>query len=102
MALCARMTSHKSVQLPWFKRCCPAARCGSLLGIAQIMSQAMSLLTMRRRNSESREVDTQPGANQREGRARGPPPRQSDGRRDGERLELGVANRWLNALSEDD
>ena len=73
MALCARMTSHKSVQLPWFKRCCPAARCDSLLGIAQIMSQAMSLLTMRRRNSESREADTQPGANQREGRARGPP-----------------------------
>ena len=56
MALCARMTSHKSVQLPWFKRCCPAARCDSLLGIAQIMSQAMSLLTMRRRNSESREA----------------------------------------------
>ena len=62
----------------------------------------MSLSTMRRRNSESRAADTQPGANQREGQARGPTPRQSDGRRDGERLGLGVADRRLNALLEEE
>ena len=57
---------------------------------------------MRRRNSRSRVEDAQHGAAHREEDARGPPPRRDDGRRSGERLELGVADRRLDALLEDE
>ena len=57
---------------------------------------------MRRRNSRSRVEDAQHGAAHREEDARGPPPRRDDGRRSGERLELGVADRRLDALLEEE
>ena len=58
---------------------------------------AMSLSTMRRRNSRPREGDTQHGAPQREDQARGPPPRRGE-----ERLEVGAADRRLDALIEEE
>ena len=57
----------------------------------------MSLSTMRRRNSRPREGDTQHGAPQSEDQARGPPPRRGE-----ERLEVGGADRRLDALIEEE
>ena len=55
------------------------------------------LSTMRRRNSRPREGDTQHGAPQREDQAHGPPPRRGE-----ERLEVGAADRRLDALIEEE
>ena len=52
---------------------------------------------MRRRNSRPREGDTQHGAPQSEDQARGPPPRRGE-----ERLEVGAADRRLDALIEEE